>query len=829
MTYSRRQLYALGETFGSCATHRGVGGKIIYGGGSDAPPPPATVEPTTRVTEHGPDMTSFNRSSTNEIPRYLTDASQDLVARGKALTNRPYEAYTGARVAEFTPDMEAAFKRMRNQQIAPQIGEATGLAGLAGRRASDYGMFQEGVQQYMNPYMQNVVDVERRKAQENADRQSAMLSGQAVRQGAFGGSGAALQQRALTRDTAQQLADIQALGLGRAYEQAAGQYNTGISNMLGASGQLGSLGQQQFGQEMDITKGLGTAGDVQRQREQALLDVGYGDYLTEQKYPYEQLAFQQGLVAGVPYSTTQRSAGQEISQRGKTVEQTMKTTEKAPNNQVDAITPMPTLMNRSDMAAGGVVGHYDEGGITSLLSDQQIDQRQQMPNISDLARMALQAEELERAQLRAAQQGIMAQRPQGTVADEERARIAAIEGGIGGLDVRDDLVGNEYTAAGGGIVAFQPGGQVGSPNIYGLPAISNSLIPKPAQDLMAQQRRLAQDVSEQERLAAEENLAAVRRDQAALGDYTKNQEDRLQKREQGLEGADAGALQSSVLDFGLRLLSAKGKANQAAALAEAGLGTLKSHRDALDRIEKEKKDIDDARNRLDELRYSNKKTDLGAIRDAEKDLKSAKINGTKALSTLIGADAKTVIDAYDKQQSRSAQYAAANKPTDMRNYVRDVELAAKGDPQAQIRVDAAKAYIGTQREAQLTNAQTAAGKSEYQIRKEAMEITDQTLSFAGDRNKRKEYNDLAKLDKKDGGNRAEEYKANLFDKILGGLTPASAAPAATPAPAPAPAASGTRPDISSIRNAPQGSTIGAQTSRGWEVKDRSGKVIGYAQ
>jgi hypothetical protein len=801
MTYSRRQLYALGETFGSCATHRGVGGKIIYGGGSDAPP--STVEPTTRVTEYGPDMNSFNRSSTNEIPRYLTDASQDLVARGQALSSRPYEAYTGARVAEFTPDMETAFGRMRNQQIAPQIGEATGLAGLAGQRAMQVGsglgtydpyemggFNAERAQQYMNPYMQNVVDVERRKAQEAANRQSAVLSGQAARQGAFGGSGAALQQRALTRDTAQQLGDIQTQGMGRAYDQGLARFGAeeamrersreygadyrlkgeqlsldGIRTALSSANVLSGLGQQQFGQEMDITKGLGMAGDVQRQRQQALLDVGYGDYLTEQKYPYEQLAFQQGLVAGVPYSTTQRSAGQDISQRGKTVEQTMKTTEKAP-----------------EMAAGGVVKSYAAGGIASLnqpqmasaasgMSDQQLRQTQGLPSITQLAQMTLQAEAQQRAQMRQVAQAQMAQQPQGTVANEEMARIAAMEQGIGGLDVPNlENLGDEYTAAGGGIVAFQPGGQVGSPNAYGLPAISNSLIPQAAQDLMAQQRHLAQDVSEQERLAAEENLAAVRRDQAALGDYTKNQEDRLQTREQRLEGADAGALQSSVLDFGLRLLSTKGKANKAAALAEAGFGTLKGHRDALDRIEKEKKDIDDARNRLDELRYSKKKTDLGAIRDAEKNLATAKVNGTKALGTLIGADAKTVIDAYASQETRKATYASANKPTDQRNYVNDYVQAARaqGDtttPDSVLRTKGAQEYLSTVGMSGVRagiagqTADVNELKASAQVLDAAQEYVDKQIGYGG--TQRKKFRDLQTQDKIDETNTAQEFANQL--------------------------------------------------------------------
>ncbi len=417
MSYSRRQLYAMGETFGDSATSREVGGRIIYGGGSSkALPPP---QPMTTITESGPTVSTLNRTTTDEIPQYLTNASQDLIARGQALTSRPYEAYTGARVAEFSPDMQTAFGRMRNQQVAPQIGEATGLASLAGKRAMDYGMFGEGVQQYMNPYMQNVVDIERRKAQEAADQQAAALSGQAVRQGAFGGSGAALQQRALRRDTAQQLGDIQAQGLNRAYEGAVNQYNQGISSGLAASQQLGGLGQTQFGQEMDITKGLATSGDVQRQREQALMDVKYGDYLAEQKYPYEQLAFQQGLVSGVPYSKTQRVSGREITQPGKQVTQRVDPPKEQPNTASQLIGVGTALYGASGggKAKGGEIKRYAVGGpVSGIAGLNQPEMASALKGMSDpevqgtaavpgLLGLTAQAEQERRDKLRMAAEG----------------------------------------------------------------------------------------------------------------------------------------------------------------------------------------------------------------------------------------------------------------------------------------------------------------------------------------------------------------------------------------------------------------------------------------
>jgi hypothetical protein len=734
----------MGEPLGDGATRMEVGGKIIYGGGGGGSPPP---QPTTTITESGPSVSNINRTTVNEIPDYLTGASQDLVARGQALTARPYEAFTGSRVSEFSPLMNKAFGRMENQQVAGQIGEATGLAGLAGERAmragaglGTYNPYEMGgftadaAQQYMNPYMQSVVDIERRKAQEAADRQSAVLSGQAAKTGAFGGSGAALQQRALRRDTAQQLGDIQTQGMGRAYDQGLARFGAeeamreqsrqfgadygfrgeqlgleGLRTGLQASGQLGQLGQQQFAQEMDITKGLGTAGDIQRQREQALLDVGYQDYLTAQKYPYEQLAFQQGLVAGVPYSTTQRTSGQEVTQPGKTISQ-----------QVTA--------NPSNMAAGGIVGRYADGGITSLLSDQQIDQRQQMSGISDLARMALQAEEMERAQLRAAQQAMMAQQPQGTVADEEMARIAAIEQGIGGLDVPDDMIVDEGMA-GGGIVAFSAGDAIppleneiirnakikqrqGLPLTLQESAAMQAIAPvatlpagiaslqAPAETKAAsenqtnnrgtgssngildtiygQQEGFLRDASAREVAAQKDYREDLEKEGKETGDFAAKARQKIEQRMAGLEGEDRSALESSVLDFGLRLLATKGEKNMAKALASAGLNTLAGHKQAMKDIAAKRDKYDDALTKVDELERGERKGTAKDRRAAILSLGQIDADLSKSMANLAG-ERGTIAFQMWKEQKADARTQSSRSPDQLALLTKYPAGTEKGD------------------------------------------------------------------------------------------------------------------------------------------------------
>ena len=105
---------------------------------------------------------------------------------------------------------------------------------------------------------------------------------------------------------------MQGAGLGMQGVQGAvgaGQY--GIAG-LGAAGQaaatLGQLGQTQFGQETGITEAMMRAGLQQQQLQQQGLDVAYQNYLANQQYPYQQLAFMQGMYSGLPLSQQTQSA-----------------------------------------------------------------------------------------------------------------------------------------------------------------------------------------------------------------------------------------------------------------------------------------------------------------------------------------------------------------------------------------------------------------------------------------------------------------------------------------------------------------------------------------
>jgi len=230
---------------------------------------------------------------TSGINTQFQPAINQLVQGAQAAAAKPYEAYGGQRVAGFSD--------LQNKAMS-------GIAGLQGFQPTQYtsqSFTSPGMQQqFMSPYQQAVTDIEKREAQRNADIQATKLGAGAVNQGAFGGYRHGIVEAEQARNTAQQLADIQAKGSQRAFESAQQQFNAEQQRDM----------QRQQAQELANRYGYQTGisaldkmadyGAMQQNLAQKGLDVGYQDYLRQQEYPYKQMDFLRSSLSGLPISNT---------------------------------------------------------------------------------------------------------------------------------------------------------------------------------------------------------------------------------------------------------------------------------------------------------------------------------------------------------------------------------------------------------------------------------------------------------------------------------------------------------------------------------------------
>jgi hypothetical protein len=456
------------------------------GKGSKAPPTPPNQQVTT---------------TTSNLPEYAQPYFENLLQRGQAESYRQYQPYEAERLAGFTPDQLATQQETLGMQTPGQFGAATGLAGAGGLSSLGagqqfFGMAQDPstMQTFMSPYQQSVTDVARKAAIRDAQMAQQQINLGAVRQGTYGGARQALAQGERERGLLDRLAGIQAEGSQKAFEDARRTMQFGSDLGLRGVGQgiqagqtLGQLGQAQ--QETDLRRltAQESVGGQQRGFEQQKLDQKYADFLRQRDYPLEQLGYYSNLLRGLPMTmgstqTTYAPPPSMVSQigglglAGLGLAGAARTAGFAEGGEVDG----PYMLQEpTDIA-------MEYGG-----NKQKIEQAAKMglidPTSAVMAGMFID-------RMRNAQQEEMA--PEQTVAQETFPRMAGLgatpqaaqmaqmapqmpqqmptEAGVAALPLSEDT----FTAAGGGMIAFDDGGPVARFStagvVGGLPALQGS-------------------------------------------------------------------------------------------------------------------------------------------------------------------------------------------------------------------------------------------------------------------------------------------------------------------------------------------------------------------
>jgi len=333
-----------------------MGPRLYMGGGGGQQAPTQTTVANTNIPEYArPYVETMLGTTQQQLYNYETDPTtgQKFATSIKGYT--PFSEDPSKYVAGFSPMQEQSFKGAANMGTSPQLDTASGIAGLAGQRAmgSQYDPTQfnaqqvgtqdytgQNVSQYMNPYMQSVVDIQQREAQRQADIAGTQRAGQAVRSGAFGGSRAGIMEAEAARNLATQKGDIQAQGQNAAFQNAQQQFNTqqqrdlqaqlanqgaglqaqqmgeqskqygagygmqGLQTGLQAASQLGQLGQTQYGQQLGNVNLQNQMGAQQQAQQQGILNQQIQNYAMAQQYPQQQLAFMSNMLRGLPMQST---------------------------------------------------------------------------------------------------------------------------------------------------------------------------------------------------------------------------------------------------------------------------------------------------------------------------------------------------------------------------------------------------------------------------------------------------------------------------------------------------------------------------------------------
>ena len=249
------------------------------------------------------------------LPDYAKPYFENIMQRGQGQLNQDYTPYPYERIAGFTPAQEQVQQNVLGLGAPNQFAMGSGLAAAAGQGsllASDYapGQFnaqqvtagqvnapsmraaqtqfqpnlerfqvaaperfgQAQAQEYMSPYIRNVLDTQKREAIRDAQKGQVVQDLGAARQGTYGGSRQLLAGIERERNLGQQLGDLESRGLQAAFENAQSQFerDRGAGMTAGQQNLQAALGVQELGTQTGLQAALANLTSAQQSNVQNL-------------------------------------------------------------------------------------------------------------------------------------------------------------------------------------------------------------------------------------------------------------------------------------------------------------------------------------------------------------------------------------------------------------------------------------------------------------------------------------------------------------------------------------------------------------------------------
>jgi hypothetical protein len=212
------------------------------------------------------------------------------------VASTPYQAYTGDLTAGINSQQTAGISGINAAAgyANPYIQNASNLASSATAPITG-----STIQQYQNPYTQQVVDATTAQMRNEFGQQQASLTGNQIAQGALGGNATGVARGILGGQQGRTMASTVAGLYDKSYQQALQaaqqQQQTGLAG-ANAQAQYGLSGQNAA--LTGATAQIG-AGSLQQQTEQQKLNAAYQQYQQQQAYPYQQAQWLAGMATGV--------------------------------------------------------------------------------------------------------------------------------------------------------------------------------------------------------------------------------------------------------------------------------------------------------------------------------------------------------------------------------------------------------------------------------------------------------------------------------------------------------------------------------------------------
>lgn len=275
-----------------------------------------TGTPGTTVTEDTPDINAspveqedaanLNLGTESSLSSWAGDYVTGMLSKGQALGDMGYnESGYG-----YEGPLTAGSSVLQDQAMTGILAlnnplSASSVTRNMGQYTPDE-FNKQNLEQYMNPYDQNVID----RTAADMRRQSAIdalqQSQQLTSAGAFGGSRDALLRAEMANNLNRGIGDMAAEQRAASFDRAANRFGEAQERARTAQEQRNRYG-------FDVLSAQGAAGQIQRDIASEGIAADYAQFREQREFPYKQVQFMQSLLQDLPLeaqTTTYSEASQ---------------------------------------------------------------------------------------------------------------------------------------------------------------------------------------------------------------------------------------------------------------------------------------------------------------------------------------------------------------------------------------------------------------------------------------------------------------------------------------------------------------------------------------
>ena len=236
------------------------------------------------------------QTSTTGVPAWLEGYYKSIASEAKSQYNQAYPEYdVNARLADQSAQTQNA-QNFLTDTAYNQLGAYDQAMGVFSNLAGQSGLDQ--YQQYVNPYLNDVLGQARSNLQDQAAQDKAALQANAARSGAFGGSRQAVAEDLQTKTYADKLNELETSQRAAAYESGWNNFFKDYANQAqGASNLMQGAASTMQGYQAAGAQELGVGQQLDA-RSQALADLKYEDFMNQQNWQRSKLGDYASLIYG---------------------------------------------------------------------------------------------------------------------------------------------------------------------------------------------------------------------------------------------------------------------------------------------------------------------------------------------------------------------------------------------------------------------------------------------------------------------------------------------------------------------------------------------------